>query len=66
MPDIYAGVDLGGTKVACALGNSKEGLRATKTIATQSEEGPEAVGLHQSQGAENFGCRPERIKRYTG
>jgi glucokinase len=40
---IYAGIDLGGTKIACALGNINEGVIAEKTIPTDSQEGPERV-----------------------
>ncbi len=43
MADTYAGVDLGGTKIACALGDLDRGIICEKTIHTDSHEGPEAV-----------------------
>lgn len=43
MSDVYASVDLGGTKTACALITSAGDLLAEKTIATDSHDGPEAV-----------------------
>ncbi len=43
MAEVYAGVDLGGTKVACALGNIEQRIIAEKTIPTDSQDGPEAV-----------------------
>ncbi|MFQ5808017.1 MAG: ROK family protein [Armatimonadota bacterium] len=43
MADIYAGVDLGGTKVACALGSIEQEVIVAKTAPTESQEGHEAV-----------------------
>lgn len=43
MPEVYAGIDLGGTKIACALGNIDQGVTAETTIPTNSQEGPERV-----------------------
>lgn len=40
---LYAGVDLGGTKVACALGDAERGIVVQRTIPTQSWEGAERV-----------------------
>lgn len=40
---LYAGVDLGGTNVACALGTASGELAAEATIPTESHQGPEAV-----------------------
>lgn len=39
----YAGVDLGGTKIALAIGNAAGSITLQKTIETQGEEGPEGV-----------------------
>lgn len=43
MAQVYTGVDLGGTKIACALGNIDKGVIAEKTIPTDSQAGPERV-----------------------
>ena len=43
VPDIYAGIDLGGTKVACALGDLERGVAVEETIPTDSQEGHESV-----------------------
>ena len=40
---LLAGVDLGGTKTACAFGRATGELLAEDTIHTDSHEGPEAV-----------------------
>jgi glucokinase len=41
--ELYASVDLGGTKVACAFATAEGEVLAEKTIPTHSHEGPEAV-----------------------
>lgn len=41
--NLYASVDLGGTKVACALAIAEGDRIAERTIPTQSHEGPRAV-----------------------
>lgn len=52
MAAIYAGIDLGGTKVACALGSIEQGIVVERTIPTRSEEGPEAVVERVAQAVE--------------
>jgi glucokinase len=41
--ELYASVDLGGTKVACAFATAEGEVLAEETIPTESHEGPEAV-----------------------
>ena len=43
MSNLYAGIDLGGTKVACALGSIRDGIAAQVTIPTNSWEGSQRV-----------------------
>ncbi len=43
MSNLYAGIDLGGTKVACALGSIQDGIAAQVTIPTDSWEGSQRV-----------------------
>jgi len=43
MSDLYASVDLGGTKIAGALAGADGRIVAEKTVPTESQEGPEAV-----------------------
>lgn len=43
MEALFAGVDLGGTTVSCALANDAGEIVADKTIPTQSHSGPAAV-----------------------
>lgn len=43
MTDLYASVDLGGTKVACAFGTAEGGIIAEDTVPTLSHEGPDEV-----------------------
>jgi glucokinase len=43
MTNLYASVDLGGTKIACALGTADGSVVAERTTPTRSHEGPEAV-----------------------
>jgi glucokinase len=63
--DIYAGVDLGGTKVACALGSIEQGVTVEKTIPTESQEGPDAVLAHVADVvealAEQAGAQPAAL-----
>jgi len=41
--DIYASVDLGGTKIACAFAGSDGKILGEETVPTDAHEGPEAV-----------------------
>lgn len=43
MSELYASVDLGGTKIACAFGTADGDIVAERTTPTHSHEGPEAV-----------------------
>jgi glucokinase len=43
MSEIFAGVDLGGTKTACVFAGADGKIVAQRRIATQSYEGPQAV-----------------------
>jgi glucokinase len=43
MRDIYASIDLGGTKIACVLASGDGQILAEQAIPTQSHEGPQAV-----------------------
>jgi glucokinase len=43
MQSLYAGVDLGGTTVTCALADAMGNVAALKTVATESHLGPPAV-----------------------
>lgn len=43
MADVYAGVDLGGTRVKCALGTSEGKVLAEEVVETDSQDGPEQV-----------------------
>ena len=43
MTDLYASVDLGGTKVACAFGTAEGKIVAEDTVPTLSHEGPDEV-----------------------
>ncbi len=43
MTDIFASVDLGGTKIACTFANDQSQVIGEKTVPTHSHEGPEAV-----------------------
>jgi glucokinase len=40
---VYAGVDLGGTTIACALASGDGQIRSESSIPTRSNEGPQAV-----------------------
>ncbi|MEW5956994.1 MAG: ROK family protein [Chloroflexota bacterium] len=65
MTDIYASVDLGGTKIACALADAGGRVIGQQTIPTHSHAGPEAV-LDRIAGlvfelAEQTGCRPAAL-----
>ncbi len=42
-PELYASIDLGGTKIACAFGTATGDIVAERTTPTQSHEGPDAV-----------------------
>ena len=41
--ELYASIDLGGTKIACAFGTAAGDIVAERTTPTQSHEGPDAV-----------------------
>lgn len=43
MTEVYASVDLGGSKVACAFATGDGNIAVEKTIPTQSHQGPQAV-----------------------
>ena len=43
MAEVYASVDLGGTKVACAFATGEGDVLAEKTVPTESHQGPQAV-----------------------
>ena len=43
MTDLYASIDLGGTKIACAFGTADGEIVAERTTPTLSHEGPDAV-----------------------
>lgn len=43
MSDIYAGVDLGGTRVKCALGTDDGDVLSERIVETDSHDGPEQV-----------------------
>jgi glucokinase len=46
---MFAGVDLGGTKIACALADAGGRIVRKETIPTQSHEGPDAVLARMAQ-----------------
>lgn len=43
MSELYAGVDLGGTTIACALADREREIVCERKVATESHEGPQAV-----------------------
>ncbi|HXQ79859.1 MAG TPA: ROK family protein [Opitutaceae bacterium] len=49
MSGMYAGVDLGGTKIACALADASGRILRTEAMPTQSHEGPAAVLARMAQ-----------------
>jgi len=49
MSGMFAGVDMGGTKIACALADAAGRVVRTETIPTQSHEGPAAVLARMAQ-----------------
>ena len=49
MSGMFAGVDLGGTKIACGLADAAGHIVRTETIPTQSHEGPDAVLARMAQ-----------------
>lgn len=65
MSDIYASVDLGGTKIACAFADGQGQVVTQKTIPTHSHQGPEAVldriGRLVLDLAEQAGRRPAAL-----
>jgi glucokinase len=65
MESVYAGVDLGGTSVKCALGTDDGELLIESSIPTESHQGPESV-LHRIADAINDlakrqGVKPQRL-----
>src|SRR5437763_1734776 len=57
MTPVYAAIDLGGTKTACALASAEGEILVERSIPTLSNQGPEAVlgriaDLLQQEGAE--------------
>ncbi|MFN2111265.1 MAG: ROK family protein, partial [Anaerolineae bacterium] len=40
---LYASIDLGGTKIACAFGTADGEIVAERAVPTLSQEGPQAV-----------------------
>jgi glucokinase len=65
MPALYAGVDLGGTNIACALASAGGPIVAERTVPTASHEGPAAV-LERIAGvvaelAAEAGQRPDAL-----
>ncbi len=65
MAEVYASVDLGGTKIACALATAGQRVIAERTIPTDSHEGPEAVleriGALVNSLAAGSGARPAAL-----
>ena len=62
MAEIYAGVDLGGTTVKCALGAVDGEIVAEKSIATSAHEGADSVLARIAAAVDELiteaGCRP--------
>ncbi len=60
--DVFAGVDLGGTAVKCAMARSDGLILAEESIPTQSHQGPEAVVARIAQAvsrlAASCGAKP--------
>lgn len=60
--DLYASVDLGGTKIACALATADGAVHAQRTVPTLSHEGPRAVVQRVAETvnalAQEAGARP--------
>ena len=65
MSAVYAGVDLGGINIACALGSQAGEILAERTVPTGSHEGPAAVleriAAVVSELASETGCAPEAL-----
>jgi glucokinase len=63
--DVYAGVDLGGTAVKCAVVRGDGQILAEQSIPTQSHQGPEAVLSRIAQAvaqlAASCGARPASL-----
>jgi glucokinase len=63
--NIYASVDLGGTKIACVLADGNAQVVAERTARTLSHEGPEAVlgrvGQLVNELARDAGVRPAAV-----
>ncbi|MBW2270506.1 MAG: ROK family protein [Deltaproteobacteria bacterium] len=65
MSEVYASVDLGGSKVACALATGDGNVLAERTIPTQSHQGSQAVFARiaalVSELAAEAGCQPAAL-----
>lgn len=65
MSEVYASVDLGGTKVACALATGDGRLLAERTFATESHAGPDVVLARIARAIGDLcaeaGARPEAL-----
>ena len=65
MENVFASVDLGGTKIACAFATANQQVLAIRTVPTDSHEGPQAVleriGGLVSEIARESGVRPAAL-----
>ena len=65
MPDVYAGVDLGGTHVKCALGTSAGEVLSECVVDTDSHDSPkhvlERIGETVLAMVEEVGQRPAAL-----
>lgn len=59
--DIFAGVDLGGTKIACALARRDGAIIAEKSVPTESHRGPHAVIATIADTIESLGSAPTAV-----
>jgi len=63
--DIYASVDLGGTKIACGFAAGDGRILGEETVPTYAHEGPEAVLKRMADLtaglAERLGCQPAAL-----
>jgi glucokinase len=60
-PPLFAGVDLGGTTINLAIATASGELLQTRTIATDSHEGPKAVLDRMAAAILNFGVDVEAV-----
>ena len=61
MGDLYAGVDLGGTTVGCALADRDGRIVRESEIATASHQGPKAVLGRIARAVRSLGRRPAAL-----